>query len=285
MSGIDGIQDVYEFDVSKEAWTKLKQNGEVPKPRDDHSLAQIDDERFIIFGGFVDGTRTNECYICTKQNNTLHWKQVGANSPEAPCIRASHSAAVFNGKMYIFGGQDDENNKLKDLWEFDIMSETFRQVDLPDDSYHPSPRSGHSATVFKGKMLIFGGILELTKELNDLLAFDFKSMKFQLIGTQQVYQDEHDIAFNAHHKPAEHESPHHAKGNINTSPMKGTNRKSMYPGANFSPKKTQKAKPKANSPKKETDKQESRYLCHTSNQMQNSFIIKNADESFDAYYA
>lgn len=66
MSGIDGIQDVYEFDVSKEAWTKLKQTGEVPKPRDDHSTAQIDDERFIIFGGFVDGTRTNECYICTK---------------------------------------------------------------------------------------------------------------------------------------------------------------------------------------------------------------------------
>lgn len=86
--------------------------------------------------------------------------------------------------MYIFGGQDDENNKLKDLWEFDIASETFRLVELPDDSYHPSPRSGHSATVFKGKMFIFGGILELTKELNDLLAFDLESMRFHLIGTQ-----------------------------------------------------------------------------------------------------
>jgi len=66
MTGIDEIEDVYEFDVTKESWTKLKQTGDVPKPRDDHSLAQIDDERFIIFGGFVDGSRTNECFICTK---------------------------------------------------------------------------------------------------------------------------------------------------------------------------------------------------------------------------
>jgi N-acetylneuraminic acid mutarotase len=73
MSGIDEIEDVYEFDVSKETWSKLKQTGDVPKPRDDHSLAQIDDERFIIFGGFVDGSRTNECFVCTKQNNTLQW--------------------------------------------------------------------------------------------------------------------------------------------------------------------------------------------------------------------
>jgi len=39
MTGIDEIEDVYEFDVTKESWTKLKQTGEVPKPRDDHSMA------------------------------------------------------------------------------------------------------------------------------------------------------------------------------------------------------------------------------------------------------
>lgn len=187
MTGIDEIEDVYEFDVSKESWAKLKQTGDVPKPRDDHSLAQIDDERFIIFGGFVDGSRTNECFVCTKVNNTLQWKQVGADSPQAPCIRASHSASVYEGKMYIFGGQDDENNKLNDIWEFDIEQEVFSQIELPDDSYQPPPRSGHSSTIFKAKMFLFGGILELTKELNELLAFDFATRKFQLMGNQQVY--------------------------------------------------------------------------------------------------
>jgi len=50
--------------------------------------------------------------------------------------------------MYIFGGQDDENNKLCDLWEFDIESEVFTQIELPEDSFHPSSRSGHSSTIF-----------------------------------------------------------------------------------------------------------------------------------------
>ena len=61
--------------------------------------------------------------------------------------------------MYVFGGQDDDNNKLDDLWSFD--------------------RSGHSSVVYGSKMYIFGGIFELTKELNDLTAFDFTTGKFK----------------------------------------------------------------------------------------------------------
>ena len=104
MSGIDGINEVFEFDVTKNSWSKLKQTGQVPKPRDDHSLSQIDGERFMIFGGFVDGSRTNECFICTKNGTSLTWKQVGTESPKAPCIRASHSSVIYENKLYIFGG-------------------------------------------------------------------------------------------------------------------------------------------------------------------------------------
>lgn len=74
--------------------------------------------------------------------------------------------------MYVFGGQDDFNNKLNDLWEFDIATESFRQIELPENSYKPCCRSGHSATICDGKMYVFGGILELTKELNELVVFD-----------------------------------------------------------------------------------------------------------------
>jgi len=36
-------------------------------------------------------------------------------------------------------------------------------------------RSGHSANIYNGKMFIFGGILELTKELNEMIAYNFKT--------------------------------------------------------------------------------------------------------------
>lgn len=51
--------DVYCFDQSTMMWSKLKQAGEVPVERDDHKCAKIDEMAFIIFGGFVSGSRTN----------------------------------------------------------------------------------------------------------------------------------------------------------------------------------------------------------------------------------
>ena len=56
------IADAYEFNSTKAAWSKIKQTGDVPKPRDDHALCQISDSAFVIFGGFVQGSRTDECY-------------------------------------------------------------------------------------------------------------------------------------------------------------------------------------------------------------------------------
>lgn len=37
-----------------------------------------------------------------------------------PCERTGHSAVLYNQAMYIFGGTDPDNNKLRDLWKFDI---------------------------------------------------------------------------------------------------------------------------------------------------------------------
>lgn len=45
----------------------------------------------------------------------------------------------------------------------------------------PSSRSGHSAIVLGSKMFVFGGILEVTQELNDLVVFDLISRKFESI--------------------------------------------------------------------------------------------------------
>jgi hypothetical protein len=52
-------------------------------------LAQIDDSSFLIFGGFVEGSRTNECYIGKKSLGSIEWKKVGEKSVEKPSIRAS----------------------------------------------------------------------------------------------------------------------------------------------------------------------------------------------------
>ena len=36
------------------------------------------------------------------------------------------------------------------------------------------PRSGHSSDVYDGYLVVFGGIIDVTKELNDLSIFSFE---------------------------------------------------------------------------------------------------------------
>lgn len=175
-------EEAYEFDTEKCIWNKLKQTGDIPKSRDDHSLSQIDANSFIIFGGFVAGSRVNDVYLCTKNGGTLDWRMLAEASPEKPAPRASQSSAYFQGKLYVFGGMDEDNTKFCDLWELDLQSETWCEIQLPPETPQPGPRSGHSASIYKNKMYIFGGILELTKELNEMLIFDFESRCFQIIG-------------------------------------------------------------------------------------------------------
>ena len=73
----------------------------------------------VIFGGFSSGTRTNDIAIFNIQAN--NWVNVRLPRGEAaPCPRSGHSAAMYNGQMYIFAGKNEGSEKLNDLWVFNI---------------------------------------------------------------------------------------------------------------------------------------------------------------------
>lgn len=72
--------------------------------------------------------------------------------------------------MYVFGGKSDSATKLNDLWMFNMTSHKWIEVRNVDEVV-PEPRSGHSSLIFDGVILVFGGIYEVTKELNDICAF------------------------------------------------------------------------------------------------------------------
>ena len=90
--------------------------------------------------------------------------------------------------MYIFGGKDDENEKLKDFWRFDLNGNTWFKLPQPEASV--APRSGHSCSVFNNFLVIFGGIQEITKELDDLVVFDIN--KNQWLTIFMPFKETHD---------------------------------------------------------------------------------------------
>ena len=131
-------------------------------------------------------------------------------------------------------------------------------------------------------MYIFGGILELTKELNELLEYNFDTNSFQLVGHSHHNED---LAHGSPGRGREEDSPGMKKGMHDKNNTFG--RSPTKTGKGLSPTKLRRNTHKSPSKKKEADhdvKKESGLASPTSISMQNSFIIKNADESFDAYY-
>ena len=97
---------------------------------------------------------------------------------KAPCSRAGHSAIIYKDSMIIFGGKDEQNLKLNDIWSFNLNTYEWSEV-LPYSKLVPQERSGHTACLYNEQyMMIFGGIFEVTKELDDLFIFDLKSCKW-----------------------------------------------------------------------------------------------------------
>jgi len=177
----------------------------------------------------------------------------------------------------MFAGQEEENKKMNDVWCMNLDNKAWSRCEVSEEDFCPSLRSGHTAVVHGQKMFIFGGIFELTHELNDLCCYDFDTKKFCRIGEEA--QDQFDESANM-------ESP---DANRKTEQTPGLRR-----GKTFAPTGTMSRSPnKRGSPTRlnmsmkkdmgETDggHKEAELSSPTSVSMKNTFIIKNADESFE----
>ena len=190
--------------------------------------------------------------------------------------------------MFVFGGKDDDNNKLNDLWRLDLNTYQWNEVKIADD-YKPIERSGHSCDIFENFMVIFGGIFEITKELNDFHLFDFKKQKWITIFEESLSPKRDSSPFHnddvsptiGGSSPKKNGSP---LGRKTGSPPK-TSSMMLKPGSN------QKAKKSLNLNTQTTVSRNAKtnisaisgiqLTTPTSISMMNSFIIKNADNSFD----
>lgn len=94
-----------------------------------------------------------------------------------PEPRAAQSAIIQNDLLIVFGGKDEENEKLNDVWAFNLKThiwECYQARSQNETDVNPLPRSGHSASLYQNYMIIFGGILDVCKELDDMVIYDLE---------------------------------------------------------------------------------------------------------------
>lgn len=97
------------------------------------------------------------------------WKRI--LSPIAPPPRCAHSCVYYQHALYVFGGERataDDYYHYKDLWKFDLITNTWHEIKVPKVGTIPTARSGHAAVVWNHYMIVFGGFFEAapTKQRN-----------------------------------------------------------------------------------------------------------------------
>jgi len=138
--------------------------------------------KMYIFGGF-DGHGTN-FDLSTFDPYTRTWTNVPKTAVKGvfPTSRTNHAAASVGKNMYIFGGNNNNENGqyqvLSDMHMLDTHTMTWSAVQATGDV--PCARSGHTLTSLGKKLYLFGGGVWNEREgwvhkFNDLFIYDTES--------------------------------------------------------------------------------------------------------------
>lgn len=178
-AGLRSNETFFAYDPNINTWEivrwKTADNSELNQPPicDEHT-AVVYEDCMVVFGGFVEGDRVNSTYKFNFKNGEWRLMQIDQGAA-IPCPRAGHSAVADEKYMYIFGGKNNDDEKLNDLWRFDLHNETWQELKAGQGSEIPIGRTGHTMEIYGGHLLIFGGIYETTRELNDCYIYNLEA--------------------------------------------------------------------------------------------------------------
>lgn len=134
-SGAKITNKLYRFHFPQCRWVRLRTEHQVqasapPQRRYGHTMVAYR-RCLYVYGGAADGILDNEVHCFDVDSHA--WSVIRpAQGSQVPCGRVFHSAAVWNGRMYIFGGTIDSlSNRSGDLFRFGLC--TFPKCTLVED--------------------------------------------------------------------------------------------------------------------------------------------------------
>ena len=164
------LNDTWAYDPAANTWTELSPAGDLPAPREDHSLVYDPyTGEMIMFGGYDANGKFGDTWAYSLATNT--WTDLSP-AGDVPSGRDRHSMVYdpATGKMILFGGWDGDY-ELDDTWAYDPPTNTWAEITTVGTE--PSPRSGHRAVYDSvlGQIVLFGG-WNGESELDDTWVYD-----------------------------------------------------------------------------------------------------------------
>jgi len=153
-NGYDYTNDIYQYNPETQTSTLIETTGERFSPRSALTVVVWKDKLFT-FGGWNGFSKTWFNDVYKFDFATKVWSKVNAQGTIPP-QRTSHTAVVWQNKMYTFGGFSGERY-LNDLFQFDLETETWTDITNQSAGERPQPRSRFCAAVHRDTMYILGG--------------------------------------------------------------------------------------------------------------------------------
>ncbi|KAG1740158.1 uncharacterized protein EDB91DRAFT_1282957 [Suillus paluster] len=167
-------RDVFCFDTDTMHWSHPDTLGDIPPPCRAHTATLVD-RKIVVFGGgqgpvYYDSTyifdTTTRSWFCPSFPHSQS-SSPPQNPPLHPAPRRAHTAVLYNGKIYIFGGGNGLT-ALNDLWALDTYSygggsfggstsNGLRWSRIETTGELPAPRGYHTANLVGNVMIVIGG--------------------------------------------------------------------------------------------------------------------------------
>ncbi|KAF9581901.1 Negative regulator of mitotic exit [Lunasporangiospora selenospora] len=167
---------LYVLHTFRNEWNRPQISGLLPPPRHSHAACVIGTTMYIFGGQFNNYYLNDIASFDMKSLNTSNpkWSRLEPAS-DLPPARAGHIAAAYDGRIYVFGGAD-EQFFYNDIWCYDPQTNRWEAV--PAFGVLPTSRQGHASAVIDDTMYIHGGMNHEDELLGDLSAFKINDRRW-----------------------------------------------------------------------------------------------------------
>ncbi|XP_044754270.1 RING finger protein B-like isoform X2 [Coccinella septempunctata] len=182
------LKDFWSYNLVTGKWQQLKPTGDKLPCLQEHS-AIAHKENIYVFGGEVGFSAGSETPLWIYDIKANTWRKVRSKKGcAAPKGRRGHTALVFKGSMFIYGGYQDLRGSSSELWAFHFDTESWHLISSSSKGVHnndcfPAPRHKHSCIIHDDSLWIYGGMTDL-QERSDLWRWDSRTRVWTNVKTK-----------------------------------------------------------------------------------------------------
>lgn len=155
--------------------TIVSTEGQKPACLVSASVTYVGNNELYAFGGFDQDTDEVYNHVLRLNLATLRWSLVD-NYGDIPSVRMGHTTTLWqNGKLLVFGGENEHRVYLSDVIVFDIKTAQWRAPEIRGTP--PRGRARHAAVIHDEKLFVVGGLSghEDNTILDDICYLDLKT--------------------------------------------------------------------------------------------------------------